>query len=96
MEANLSGLTLDHWFLISIIGVVGLGMSYGIHAIRGEIRSAARLAQSHTEPRTAGAKIAELKTTPKQRLEWRHKSQSADLIDLLDDIDALLAQDVKR
>jgi hypothetical protein len=56
-------------------------MAFGIHAIRREIRTAARF----------DARAVRLKTTKEQRRRWRQASQSRDLHDLLDDIETLLS-----
>ena len=73
-------LTIQDWVFLGILILVPTLMAFGIHAIRRELRTAARF----------DARGVRLKTTKEQRRRWRQTSQSRDLHDLLDDLDALL------
>jgi hypothetical protein len=80
MDRMLFGLTILDWIFLGSAALVPFLMALGIYMVRKEMRLAARLK----------AKPVRLKTTESQRRQWRLKTQSRDLIDLLDDIDTLL------
>jgi hypothetical protein len=80
MDTMLFGFTILDWVFLGFAALVPLLMALGIYTVRKEMRLAARLK----------AKPVRLKTTESQRRQWRLKTQSRDLIDLLDDIDTLL------
>jgi hypothetical protein len=76
----LSSLTIIDWILLGLVASAMLIIAIGVHAIRKEMRAAAR----------QRAQPIKLKTTEEQRRKWRSKTQSRDLIDLVDDVDTLL------
>ena len=80
MGRFLPQLTAADWvFIISVI-FLPLLMAFGIFAIRTEVREARRIE----------AKSVKLKTSRVQRQQWRKAATSAEMLNLLDDIEALL------
>jgi hypothetical protein len=80
MGRFLPQLTAADWaFIISVI-FLPLLMAFGIFAIRNEVREARRIE----------AKSVKLKTSRVQRQQWRKAATSAEMLNLLDDIEALL------
>jgi hypothetical protein len=71
--------TADWAFITSVI-ILPLLMAFGIYAIRSEVREARRIQ----------AKSVKLKTSRVQRQQWRKGATSAEMLNLLDDIEALL------
>jgi predicted small integral membrane protein len=69
------------WAIITAIILVPLLMIFGIYAIRSEMRHAGRIK----------ARSIKLKTTREQRLRWRKEEGSRDLLNLLDDVEALFS-----
>jgi hypothetical protein len=76
----LSSLTIIDWILLGLVASATLIIAIGVHAIRKEMRAAAR----------QRAQPIKLKTTEEQRRKWRSKTQSRDVVDLVDDVDILL------
>jgi hypothetical protein len=73
-------LTGADWAFITSVIILPLLMAFGIYIIRGEVREARRVE----------AKSVKLKTSRVQREQWRRRAASAEMLNLLDDIDALL------
>jgi len=73
-------MTPGDWAIIIAVTLVPVIMVFGIYAIRSEMRHAARIE----------ARSVRLKTSREQRLKWRTETQSAELLNLLDDLEALL------
>lgn len=79
MVSVLSSLMLADWLLIGTLVLVPLLMIVGIALIRKEVRSTARIE----------ARSVKLKTSEEQRRRWRQRTDSRDLLNLLDDIETL-------
>jgi hypothetical protein len=81
MDALESAFTSVDLIVLGLVALVPLLMALGIHAIRTEMRTAARLK----------SRPIRLKTSEDQRQRWRVNKacHARDLIDLLDDIDTL-------
>jgi hypothetical protein len=80
MDRFLPDLTSADWAIITAVILVPLLMVFGIYAIRSEMREAVRIK----------AKSVKLKTSRDQRRKWRKVATSAEMLNLLDDIEALL------
>lgn len=80
MNIFLPNLTSADWAVITAVIFVPLLMIFGIYAVRGEMREAVRIK----------AKSVKLKTSRDQRRKWRKVATSAEMLNLLDDIEALL------
>jgi hypothetical protein len=81
MDILQSAFTSVDLIVLGLVALVPLLMALGIHAIRTEMRTSARLK----------SKPIRLKTSEDQRQRWRVNKtcHARDLIDLLDDIDTL-------
>ena len=82
MDSLPLGLSAMDWIWLGLFALILALMAIGTYAIRRELRAAARVK----------ATPVRLKTTEDQRRHWRLNKQCppGDLINLLDDLDALL------
>jgi len=80
MVGVLPELTAADWAIITAVVLVPVLMALGIYAIRSEMREAIRIK----------AKSVKLKTSRDKRRKLRKVATSEDMIDLLDDVEALL------
>jgi hypothetical protein len=80
MRGFLPHLALADWAIVIAVILVPLLMAFGIYAIRTEIREAVRIE----------AKSVRLKTSKAERQEWRKRATSAEMLNLLDDLETLL------
>jgi hypothetical protein len=81
MSGFLANFAPADWAIITAFILVPLLMVFGIYAIRSEMRDAGRIK----------ARSIKLKTTREQRLRWRKEEASSNLLNLLDDLEALLS-----
>lgn len=81
MSGLLFTLTVADRVFLGLLALMAALVVYGVRAIRHEIRMASRL----------DARSVRLRTTGEQRTQWRLANPSRELLDLLDDIDALWA-----
>lgn len=80
MDRFLPELAAADWAFITSVIILPLLLAFGVYAIRSEVREARRFE----------AKSVKLKTSRVQRQQWRKGAASAETINLLDDIEALL------
>jgi hypothetical protein len=80
MDGILPHLTSADWAIAIAVILVPILMVLGIYAIRSEMREATRIK----------AKSVKLKTNRDQRRKWRQGATSPEMLDLLDDVEALL------
>jgi hypothetical protein len=81
MDSFLSTLTIKDLAVVGMLFLVLLFMAFGIYSVREEVRTAGRIK----------VESVALKTSKEQRQKWRQESPSRDLLNLLDDIETLLA-----
>lgn len=80
MGSFLPHLTPADWAIVIATILVPLLMALGIYVIRTEVREALWIE----------AKSVRLKTSRTERQEWRKRSTSPEMLNLLDDLDTLL------